>query len=72
MRIGGRRALRCQNISDARESELCAHAGARRRLYIAPPHADRTMAACRRRELAPGAAELLGQPVVVENRPGEG
>lgn len=43
----------------------------RRVTLIAPwPPAGAIDTLCR--ELAPGAAELLGQPVVVENRPGEG
>ena len=43
----------------------------RRVTLIAPwPPAGAIDTLCR--ELAPGAAELLGQPVVVENRPGAG
>ena len=43
----------------------------RRITLIAPwPPAGAIDTVCR--ELAPGVADLLGQPVVVENRPGEG
>jgi tripartite-type tricarboxylate transporter receptor subunit TctC len=43
----------------------------RRITLIAPwPPAGALDTTCR--ELAPGVGDLLGQPVVVENRPGEG
>jgi len=43
----------------------------RRITLIAPwPPAGAIDTTCR--ELAPGVGDLLGQPVVVENRPGEG
>ena len=51
-----------------------AHGGdypSRRITLIAPwPPAGAIDTTCR--ELAPGVGDLLGQPVVVENRPGEG
>ena len=56
--------------------EVLLVAGGWRRLPVAAHYADRAVAACRGdttcRELAPGGGDLLGQPVVVENRPGEG
>jgi tripartite-type tricarboxylate transporter receptor subunit TctC len=70
-----RRILQCflvvAGLSLAAASAHADDYPSRRITLIAPwPPAGAIDMACR--ELAPGVGELLGQPIVVENRPGEG